>query len=292
MLRVPRWTWAGGIAVALLVAVPLVGLGVAVLDRAPDPFTGAQPLLLDLVRTSHALDLLGTTMALALIVALGAAVLGTWLAWAEARWTTPMGRWLALATLLPLAMPSYVVAATAATTLGPGGWIGRPLGLPRLTGFWMAAAVLLVVTTPLVQLIVAAALARSSAAEEEAARTLGASPWRTFRAAVWPRLRTPVAFSGLLALLYAVSDFGAVAVLDCPVLTWRLYDAVKSQEIARAAVLGGVVLIATVPLLVGARLLAGRTAEGGVANPRPPQPRRPPPVAAEGHDWACHGQHL
>ncbi len=249
-------------------------------QRPPDPFTGELASLGELAAQARLGTLVATTFALGAVVTAAAALVGTGLAWAEARWRTPGGRWLAVGTLLPLAMPSYVVAATVATTLGPGGWIGRPLGLPRATGFWLAAVVLTVVTAPLVQLIVGAALARASAAEEEAARTLGASPWRTFRVAVLPGLRTPLAFSGLFALLYAVSDFGAVAVLDVPVLTWRLYEAVKSQELARAAVLGAATLGATLPLLVAARWIAGQTADGGVANPRPPERRRPSTATA------------
>lgn len=269
------WIGLGLAGVVALVVLPLAGLVVAAVNPAPDPFTGQAPGLAALVQSAHVGGLLGTTLALGALVTAGAVGLGTLLAWAEARWQTPGRRWLAIGTLLPLAMPSYVVAATVATTLGPGGWIGRPLGLPRATGFWLAVVVLSVVTAPLVQLIVGAALARTSAAEEEAARTLGASPWRTFQVAVLPGLRTPIAFSGLLALLYAISDFGAVAVLDCPVLTWRLYDAVKSQDLARASVLGLATLGATLPLLLAARALAGDTADGGVANPRPPERRHP-----------------
>ncbi len=273
---------AGFAAVLALVAVPLTGLAFSILARAPDPFTGITPTLSVLLDQSRVWSLWVTTMALGSVVCLGAGLLGTLLAWAEARWITPAGRLLAIGALLPLAMPSYVVAATVATTLGPGGWVGQPLGLPRATGFWMAALVLTVVTAPLVQLIVGAALARGSAAEEEAARTLGASGWRAFVVAVLPRLRTPIAFSGLLAFLYAVSDFGAVAVLDCPVLTWRLYDAVKSQELARAAILGLATLGSALPLLLGARAVAGRVADGGVANPRPPERRAPSPTVQAG----------
>jgi len=273
---------AGIAGVVALVGVPLAGLGIAVLARPPDPFTGATPSLTELADQAQLGSLVVTTLALGVAVTLGAVAVGTLLAWAEARWRTPGGRWLSVGTLLPLAMPSYVLAATGRSTHRAPGWIGRPLGLPRATGLVHATGVLILVTAPLVQLIVGAALARASAAEEEAARTLGASGWRAFRVAVLPRLRTPMVYSGLFALLYAVSDFGAVAVLDCEVLTWKLYDAVKSQELARAAVLGAATLGATLPLLAAARTLAGRTADGGVANPRPLARRTPPRAVMAG----------
>ena len=55
----------------------------------------------------------------------------------------------------PLAMPSYIVAATVRSSLSPGDGSAMPWGCP-MTGFVMAAIVLIVVTAPLVQLIVGA----------------------------------------------------------------------------------------------------------------------------------------
>jgi iron(III) transport system permease protein len=91
-----------------------------------------------------------------------------------------------------------------------------------------------------------------------------------FRVAVLPRLRPAIAFSFLVTLLYVMADFGAVAVLDTPVLTWRLYQAVNQQQLARAALLGLSLLALALPLVVASRVLHGR--DGGrrsVANPRP-----------------------
>ena len=257
-----------------LVLIPLVGLISAIQQRTPDPFTGKTPQLTEVIRVSGAGQLLLNSVLLSIVVAVGAALLGGWLAWVEHRSEFPGRRWLTVATLLPLAMPSYILAGTLRSSLGPGGWIGGPLGLPHLTGFTIAAVVLIVVTAPLVQLIVGAALTRTSAAEEEAARSLGASPSKVFTAVTLPRLRPAIGLSGLLALLYAISDFGAVAVLDCHVLTWRLYDAVRGQDLARAAVLGVSVLLATIPLFAAARFIRGNAPGQDVANRRA-APRNP-----------------
>lgn len=267
-----------GLVLLVLVGLPLFGLLGALLDPPADPFTGPRPLG-EVFSQAGVWTLLARSLALSALVALGAATLGTTIAWAEARWDFPGRRVLGVAALLPLAVPSYVLAATVAQGLGPAGWLGGPLGLSRPSGFWAAVLVLTVVTTPLVQLVVGAALARQSAAEEEAARSLGASPARVFRVVVLPRLRPALGLSGLLALLYAISDFGAVAVLDTPVLTWRLYQAVQAQSLAKAAVLGFATLGATLPLFVLARIVRGAAREAGVANPRPPARRRPSPLA-------------
>lgn len=255
--------------VALLVLVPLVGLTTAIVNRPADPFTGASPSIFELVTSSGVAGLLFNSVALSVVVAVMAVLVGGWLAWVEHRVRFPGIRWMTIATLLPMAMPSYILAGTMRSAMGPGGWIGAPLGLSPPTGFVVAAVVLTVVTAPLVQLIVGASLSRTSAAEEEAARSLGATPLQAFFAVVLPRLRPALGFSGLIALLYAISDFGAVAVLDCPVLTWRLYDAVMGQELARAAILGMAVLGATLPLFLAARHLRGGALPVGVANRRP-----------------------
>ena len=268
-----RLSALSGATIGLLVLFPVLGLVMALAGRPTDPFTGEQASLGTLLNESGVVVLLLRSIALSVCVAAGSVTLGGWLAWVEHRTRVP--RWWSLLTLLPLAMPSYLVAATLRSALSKGGWLGDVLGIPHLTGFTVAAVVLSVITAPLSQLIIGAALARSSASEEEAARTLGASPGEVFRDITLPRLRPAIGFSGLIALLYAISDFGAVAVLDVPVLTWRLYLAVESSDIAKAAVLGGATLLATLPLLLAARSIRGRGTDPGSANARPPAPTKP-----------------
>ena len=172
--------------IAVLVMFPALGLLVALIDRPSGPFTGAQIGLRELLSDSGVGLLLLRSVALSMAVAIGSVGLGGWLAWVEYRTRVP--RWWSLLTLLPLAMPSYLVAATLRSSLSQGGWLGGVLGVPHLTGFVVAVVVLAVITAPLIGLIIGAALARSSASEEEAARTLGASPSRVFRDITLPRL--------------------------------------------------------------------------------------------------------
>lgn len=260
---------------AVLVLSPLIGLTDALLHPPPDPFGMPQPDLATLLSRSGAATLLANSVALSVAVSLGAMLCGGWLAWAEQRMTYPGRRLLGVLSLLPLATPSYLIASTVSSAVGPGGLIGGPLSLPRVSGLGIAAVVLSVACAPYVQLLVGAALARSSASEEEAARSLGAGPWRVFTAVIFPRLRPALALSALISLLYAISDFGAVAVLDCPVLTWRLYGAVKGQQLVEATLLGGAVLAVTIPLFIAGRILHGTAQPRAVANPRPPARRRP-----------------
>ncbi len=249
---------ASALVLAVLVGLPLLGLGSALVKPPEDPL-GGQVALSSVLASSGVGELLLRSLALSAVVAVVATAWGAGLAWGSARLEFPGRRVLDVLALLPLAMPSYLLAATLAQ--GP---------LPRVRGLPAAALVLVLVTVPYVQLIVGAALARGSAAEEEAARSLGAGPWRVFRVVVLPRLRPALGLSALICALYAISDFGAVAVLDAPVLTWRLFQAVQGQALAKAAILGGATLAATLPLFVLARLLRGSDTLREAANPRPP----------------------
>jgi len=262
--------WSPPLLVVGLVLLPLLGItyGLAV---PPTPIFGIEPLPLgELLARSGVFALLLRSLLLGATVSVVALTLGTWLAWLEQRTDYPGRRILGIAALLPLAVPSYLVAAVLRDQLSPGGWIGGALGLPSFRGMLPAMITLSVITTPLVQMVVGAALARSSAAEEEVARTMGARGWRLFKTVWLPRLRPAWAMSLLLVALYVISDFGAVAVLDCPVLTWRLYQAMDLLDTREAALLGTALLVATVPLVVGARFLQGSSELARhVANPRP-----------------------
>lgn len=265
-----------GVAPALLtVLAPLIGVVCGIVDPPPRLFAASQHSLWTLLTGLGTPTLLLRSLALGLAVALTALVVGTWFAWAEQRWRYRGGRVLALAALLPLATPSYLLASVLRQGLSPGGAIGGPLGLPSFSGFVPAWLVLSLICIPFVQLIVAAALARSSAAEDEAARSLGANAWTRFCAVWLPRLRPAWAGALVLVVLYVLGDFGAVAVLDCPVLTWRLYQEVALARYGEAAALGLVLLGATLPLVIAARLLAGRGRGTGALTLARPAERRP-----------------
>ncbi len=277
------------LAIAGLAVVPLIGLTIGITQDTPaaDVLLGATSAgpgraLADL------LPLAANTLLLAVAVTALSVAGGTALAWLEMRARYPGGRVLAGLALLPLAMPSYLLAGVLRETLGPGGLVGRPLGLPVFTGIGPAIVVLTLVSIPYVHVLAGAALLRMSVAEEEAARGLGSSGWRVFRAIVLPRLRPALALGGLLVLLYVASDFGAVAVLDCPVLTWRMFQAYETQNVARAAVLGLGSLGLIAPFLAAGLLLQRRVAAlPGVANPRGAGQSRLRPAAAA----AAYGLH-
>jgi iron(III) transport system permease protein len=219
------------------------------------------------------------TLTLAGCVSSLSLLLGTWLAWAGEKTRYPGSRVLGLLGTLPLAIPSYLLAAILREEFAPKGTIGAVLGTDNaFAGFGPAVLVLTLTCTPYVQLLVTSALHTLPQAEDEAARSLGASRWKRFRQLAAPRLRPTWAFALTLIGLYVVSDFGAVAVLDYHVLTWDLYHSRGAHDSYLIA-LG--ILLCVIPLLVGIQRVRGAaqqdSRQGGPRSPiQPPRMKGPP----------------
>ena len=198
------------------------------------------------------------SIALALCVCLVAFLLGAPFAWAQARWRYPGQALLSRLTVLPLVLPSFLLAITVREAMAPKGLLGEPLGLVgRFEGFWASVLVLGCACAPYVQLTLASAISALPRDQEEAAQSLGASGWRVLWEIQLPLLRPAIAFGALLVLLYAIADFGAVAVLSTRVLTWELFQAAKYGG-PSPAVLGWVMVLAVLPLVLLARWVQGQ----------------------------------
>lgn len=209
------------------------------------------------------LELLATSVALTAVVGVAALVLGTGTAWLAAR-TTVFGRGVwAVLLVLPLAVPSFVAAFS---------WVSLFSGF---AGFWPAALVLTLTTYPYVALPVFAALTRGEASLEEVATSLGSNRREVFRTVTLPAV-WPAALAGsLLAALYTLSDFGAVAILRVDVLTRAVYNSYAATFDRTAAVVQALALVAVaVVLVVIEQRSRGRAEQWQQANVVPRQ--RPP----------------
>ena len=154
--------------------------------------------------------------------------------------------------MLPLALPSYIVGFAIAVGLGPRGilqgWLEAAFGverIPSIYGFPGAAFTLIIISFPYVLLPVRAALWNMDTSLEESARALGRTPWQTFRSVTLPMLRPAILAGGLLVALYALSDFGAVAIMRYETFTWSIfiqYGAALNRTLAAAWSLGLIVL--------------------------------------------------
>ena len=85
--------------------------------------------------------------------------------------------------------------------------------LPDIRGFFGAWLSITLFTYPYVVLPVRAALLKTDPALEEAAHSMGLNRWQVFWRVTFPQLRPAMASGMLLAGMYALSDFGAVAIM-------------------------------------------------------------------------------
>lgn len=264
--------------VAAAMTVPVVHLLLVASSLTPGR-------ILELLSAPDTLGLVGRTLGLATVVTLASVVIALPIAFWTERCDLPARRVLAVATALPLVIPTYVGAFALVSSLGPGGlietWLGRRP--PSPFGFTGAAVALTLFSFPYVLLTLQGALRGLDPALEEASRTLGRTPLATFVRVTLPQLRPSIAAGGLLVALYVLSDFGAVSMLRTRTFTYAIYLQYRTAfDRAPAALLGLVLVVMTVLLLVvEARL--GRDRGGRYARSGPT--RRAPVVALGRWRW-------
>ncbi len=187
------------------------------------------------------------------------------LAWLTVRTDLPGRRLWTVLTTLPLVFPSYVGSFALVAMLGPRGmlqgWL-EPLGverLPSIYGLTGATWVLTSFTYPYLLLSIRAGLRRLDPALDEAARNLGLNAWQSFLRITLPSLRPAMTAGGLLVALYALSDFGAVAMLRYTSFTRAIYINFRSSFDRNQGALFALVLVAmTVLLLIASQRVRGR----------------------------------
>lgn len=240
-----------------LVWVPAVIVGLAMLLPAVYLVIQAAQLpgsrIIDIAWSPSTLRLTGRTLGLAGAVTGASVLLGVPVAWLTVRSDLPARRFFAIATAMPLVIPSYVGAYALIAAAAPGGLVEAWLGVrpPSPYGFGGAFLALTLFSFPYVIITVQAALRGTDHNLEQASRSLGHGPLSTFLRVTLPQLRASAAAGGLLVTLYVLSDFGAVSLLRYSTFTRALYLQYRAAfERAPAAVLGLVLVALTVIFLV------------------------------------------
>jgi iron(III) transport system permease protein len=232
-----------------------------------------------LIARPRTLDLFIASVGLAVTVGAGAVAIGVPLAWLTARTDLPGRRLWTVATAVPLAIPSYVMAFAFVAAVGPRGALSDLLGqaglpgLPSLYGFAGAAIVLTLATYPYVLLATRAALLRSDPQIEEAGRALGDGPLTTFRRVTLPIIAPAIAGGALLAVLYALADFGAVAILQFDSFARAIYVQYRASFDRSLAALLALMLVGVTFVVAWIEWrIRSRRAAVSHAPRRPPRP--------------------
>jgi iron(III) transport system permease protein len=175
-------------------------------------------------------------LALAIGAGLGAALLGTGAAWIVATYRFPGHRWLEWALLLPLAMPTYVIAyaytdflqfsGVLQSALREGfGWERGDYWFPEVRSLEGAIVIFSLVFYPYVYVLARTAFLERSGVLLEAARSLGYSQFSAFFRVALPLARPAVAGGTALVIMESLAEFGAVSYFGVPTFTTGIYRA-------------------------------------------------------------------
>ena len=201
----------------------------------------------------------GTSLVLCLAVGAGVAVVGTAGAACVTLFDFPGRRSFEWALLLPLAMPSYVVAYAYTDFLQYSGpaqtWMRAALGLegrvlPEIRSTGGAAWVFVFTLYPYVYLLARTAFGERAAHLLEAARLLGASLPRRIRRVAIPLARPAVAAGVALALMETLADFGVSSYFGIQTFTTGIYKAWLAMDNRVAAAQLATMLLGVVAALL------------------------------------------
>ena len=215
------------IALALLslpVVMPLLWLAAAWWQPAPG-WQHLRQFVLPAALRDTGLLLLG--------VSLVTALLGTSLAWLTARYEFPGRRSFEWLLLLPLAMPTFVVAfiwvGLAEYSAFPSSywraWFGEAARLPELRGVAGGVWIFGLSLYPYVYLLARQSFAEQGDSLTASAKLLGLSALQRAWRLHLPMARPAIVLGLSLALMETLADFGAAALLGLDTLTTTVYKA-------------------------------------------------------------------
>ncbi len=230
---------------------------------------------------------LANTAALLAGVGVLVTLLGTGSAWLVTAYEFPSRRTLTWALLLPLAVPTYIIAFAYLDLLHPIGPIQgairallgydspRQFRLPDLRSIQGAIFVLGFVLYPYVYLSTRVMFVTQAASLLEAARTLGAGRYGVFFRVALPLARPAIVVGVSLALLETLNDIGASEFLGVQTLTVSVYTTwVTRSDLAGAAQIALTMLAIVIGLILLERHGRKRQRYANTQRMRPMQPRR------------------
>jgi len=212
--------------IALIVALPIL----VVLAHIVMPTEGVWQHLASTVLPRY----LSNTFWLALWVGLGTLVIGTGTAWLVVMCRFPGKRLFEWALLLPLAVPTYVIAYAYTDFLQVAGplqsllreWFDWQVGdyyFPNVRSLGGAATLITFVLYPYVYLLARASFLEQSVCVLDVGRTLGRGPWRLFSSVALPLARPALVGGVSLVLMETLNEFGAVQFFGVDTFTTGIY---------------------------------------------------------------------
>jgi iron(III) transport system permease protein len=238
-----RWPLVSAVGATVAAALVLLPLAFLVIQAQQSGWGEVERLLL----RHTVVVLLWNTVRLTLACTVLCAVLGVGAAWCVERTALPLRRLWAVALVLPLGIPDFVVGF---------GWVSLE---PGLHGYLAAVMIMTLSLYPLVYLPARIALASVDAGLEEAARSLGLSSWQAFWRVTLRQIRPAVVGGCLLVTLGLLAEYGAFEIVQYQTFTVAIFTEFKlGFDAVGACALSLVLVLVSVAVLGGEMALAGR----------------------------------
>lgn len=199
------------------------------------------------------------TIIIAIITVLVVTVFGVITAWVLARQRF-LGRGLLNALVdLPFAVSPVTVGIMAVLLFGTGGWFAdffAARGIQIIFAVPSMVVVTIFIAIPFVIREVVPVLEEVGTEEEDAARTLGASSWKSFRKVTIPNIRWALLFGIALSTARAIGEIGAVLIVSgslqgkTETATLYIFRALEERQDASAYVVALTLAAVSVILLI------------------------------------------
>ena len=268
----------GALIISLALGLPVL----TILFLAFTPTENVWPHLISTVLPGYVIRTLGLLAGVGCITF----VVGTAVAWLVTMCRFPLRPLFVWASLLPMAMPGYIVAYTYVDFLSFAGplqtWLRGLFGWKTPADYWFpeirslggAIVVLSMVLYPYVFLTARASFTRQPATQLEVARALGQTPWGAFRTVALPLARPGIAVGVSLALMECLNDIGAAGFFGVRTLTLGVYTTWLSQGNLGGAAQISAVMLLFIFVLVWFERTARRKQSFVLPSQRPRQPDR------------------
>jgi iron(III) transport system permease protein len=226
---VKHWPWK---VLSYLIAAVVVLPILIILTQWATVGNGEQQIWQHLFDTK--LDrLLLNTVILMLGVGIGVTGLGVSLAWLTSVCDFPGRKLFEWALMLPLAIPTYVMAFvflglmnyTGPVQTALRGWFGSDVYFPDVQSLGAVILVMSLVLYPYVYMLARSAFLTQGRGMMDAARILGKTSWQAFFNVAMPIARPAIVAGIALALMETLADFGAVSIFNYDTFTTAIYSA-------------------------------------------------------------------
>jgi iron(III) transport system permease protein len=251
---------AASVLIAAIALLPLAAVGLIALGSSGD----AWPHLINYVLPGA----VRSTLGLMIGVGLSTLIVGTGTAWLVTMYGFPGRRLFEWLLLLPLAVPTYIIAFSYLELFDYSGAVQTSLrqlfGWQSAHDYWFphvrslggTVFVMSAVLYPYVYITARASFLAQSVCVLEVSRTLGRGAAATFWEVALPLARLALVAGVGLALMETLNDIGAVEFLGVRTLTVAVYDTwLDRNSLAGAAQIACVMLAFVFALLAVERLL-------------------------------------